>query len=433
MDEPARSESTRALFTDSFVVLVGTAGSMALLFAVQIIAGRFLSLTEYAVLSLAISVAVIVADLIDFGLKTTLVRDVADLIKNNPEHSADYVATIFSLKFRISIASPFFFPIIAYVLSILIFSESALLTAFVISSASLLAGLFLSLSWFIRSYFQAMKRFVLYASYSLIGNSIFLGLTFLLIFLSLNSHILPVFLMISYALWMLVGLMMYSRMRVRGARVKEYQSQILSFSKWIMISTVLVSIYNRVDQLIVASLLSYESVAIYSAVILIASLIPLVTTSLSTVLYPRISEIRERPRMKNFLRRSLPITTSVAFLILIPVLLFPNPVSLFFGSAYVASDALFPLIGSAYLIGLALAPVSLLPLSIGRPEILTLLNFLQFILTIVGLPLLLMGFGLIGAVYNIILVRVITPFYLISVLVLYLRGRWNSQRNDYGE
>jgi O-antigen/teichoic acid export membrane protein len=403
---------------------------MALLFAVQIIVGRFLSLTEFAVLSLTISIATIVADLVDFGLKTTLVRDVADMIKNDPERSSDYVTTIFSLKFRISIVSPLFFPIAAYLLSILVFSESPLLTAFIISTASLVAGLFLSLSWFVRSYFQAMKRFVLYASYSLIGNSVFLGLTFVFILFSINSFVLPIFLTVSYALWMLAGLTIYFRMNVKGTHVKEYQTKILSFSKWVMISTVLVSVYNRVDQLIVASLLSYDSVAIYGAVVLIGSLIPLVTTSLSTVLYPRISEIRERSSMRRFMKRNLPLTICIALLVLIPVLLFPNPVSLFFGSAYAESDTLFPLVGSAYLIGLALTPVSLLPLSIGRPEILTVLNLLQFIITVIGLPLLILTFGLIGAVYNLVLVRVITPFYLLSVLALYLRGWSKLERSS---
>jgi O-antigen/teichoic acid export membrane protein len=430
LDEPAKSESTSALFRDSFIVLIGTAGSMALLFAVQIIVGRFLSLTEFAVLSLTISIATIVADLVDFGLKTTLVRDVADMIKNDPERSSDYVTTIFSLKFRISIVSPLFFPIAAYLLSILVFSESPLLTAFIISTASLVAGLFLSLSWFVRSYFQAMKRFVLYASYSLIGNSVFLGLTFVFILFSINSFVLPIFLTVSYALWMLAGLTIYFRMNVKGTHVKEYQTKILSFSKWVMISTVLVSVYNRVDQLIVASLLSYDSVAIYGAVVLIGSLIPLVTTSLSTVLYPRISEIRERSSMRRFMKRNLPLTICIALLVLIPVLLFPNPVSLFFGSAYAESDTLFPLVGSAYLIGLALTPVSLLPLSIGRPEILTVLNLLQFIITVIGLPLLILTFGLIGAVYNLVLVRVITPFYLLSVLALYLRGWSKLERSS---
>jgi O-antigen/teichoic acid export membrane protein len=430
MNKPVQNESTKALFRDSFMVLFGTAGSMAALFGAQIIVGRFMTLTEFAVLSLSISIAMIIADLLDFGLKTTIVRDVADMAKNNPEQSADYVATIFSLKLRITIVSPFFFPILAYMLSISIFDESPFFNALIISSAAIMAGLFLSLSWFIRSYFQAMKKFALYASYSLIGNSIFLIFTLVFIILAFGTFVLPIFLAISYAIWMCVGVIIYFKIRVKGKATKGFHKTIFSFSKWIMISTVLVTIYNRVDQLIIASLLSYDFVAIYGAVILIASLIPIITTSLSTVLYPRISEIREKSKMKYFIKRNIAITTSIALLLLIPVLIFPIPVSLFFGSAYIESDYLFPLVGGVYLIGLALVPLSLLPLSLGRPEILALLNFLQFAITLVALPLLVIEFGLMGAVYNIILVRILTPFYLISVLLLYTKGWLEPRRNN---
>lgn len=423
MDAAGKSEGVKGLFKDSFTVLIGTTGSMVALFGAQILVGRFMTYTDFAILSLSISVAMIVADLIDFGLKTTIVRDLADITKNNPEKAADYAATIFSLKLRISLISVLFFPILAYILSITVFGEVLFLYALIISSAAITAGLFLSFSWFIRSYFQAVKKFTLYASYSLVGNSIFLIFAFLFILFAFGAFTLPILLAISYLIWTLIGTLFYLRIRVKGKQEREFHRPIFSFSKWIMISTVLVTVYNRVDQLIVASLLPYNFVAIYGAVILIASLIPVVTTSFSTVLYPRISEIKEESEMKRFIKRNIALTTGIALLLLIPVLLFPNPVSLFFGAAYVESDYLFPFVGAVYLIGLALVPLSLLPLSIGRPDLLTLLNFLQFAITIVALPLLVINFGIVGAVYNIILVRIITPFYLVFVLLLYVKGR----------
>ena len=190
-----------------------------------------------------------------------------------------------------------------------------------------------------------------------------------------------------------------------------------------MASSIIVTMYNRVDQLIVASFLQYEDVAMFSAAILIAQLIPLLTTSISTALFPTVSEIRTKVGMNIYLRKTLVVTVSIAILLFFPVILFPGPVSLFFGLDYVEADLMFPIIGIAFLLGLATSPLSLVPLVADRPDTLTYMNLIQLIITLILLPFLILEIGIIGAAYNVLIIRLLTPVYLGILTYLIMRQK----------
>ncbi|MFX1578938.1 MAG: oligosaccharide flippase family protein [Promethearchaeota archaeon] len=418
-EEPSASKIAK----DSFVVLVGTAGSMAFLFVTQILVGRLIGITAFAIVSLIISLAYIISDLADFGLKSTIVRDLSSINARRPEDAPDYISTIFSLKIRITTIALLFSPIAIYVSALTIFNNSMWFDAIVFSTVGVTSGVLLTVSWFLRSYFQSLKKFLLYSAYSLVGNSIFFALVVFGFILGQDETSLPFLLLLSYGIWLLGGLFLLRGRYQSGRKTSEFRKRILSFSKWIMASSIIVTIVNRVDQLIVASLLPYEDVAMYGAAILIAQLIPLLTTSISTVLFPTVSEIRTKVGMNIYLRKTLVVSIGLSIILFLPVILFPVPVSLFFGVDYVTADSLFPIMGVAFLLGLATSPLSLVPLAVDRPDTLTYMNLIQLILTLILLPLLILTIGLVGAAFNVLIIRLLTPVYLGILTYLIMREK----------
>lgn len=422
--------STSRIAKDSFVVLVGTAGSMALLFATQVLVGRFIGITAFAIISLIISLAYIISDFADFGLKSTIVRDLSSINVHNPEDAPDYISTIFALKIRITSIAVLLSPLAVYVAALTIFNDSIWYDAITYSTLGITTGVFLTVSWFLRAYFQSLKNFLLYSAYSLVGNSIFFILVVLGFVVGQDETSLPFLLLLSYAIWLLVGFFLLRGRYQSGTKTSEFRRRILSFSKWIMASSVIVTIVNRVDQLIVASLLPYEDVAMFSAAILIAQLIPLLTSSISTALFPTVSEIRTRVGMKIYLRKTMAVTVGASSLLFFPVILFPGPVSLFFGLDYIEADLLFPIMGIAFLLGLATSPLSLVPLAVDRPDTLTYMNLIQLIITLILLPLLILTIGLIGAAYNVLIIRLLTPAYLGVLTYLIMRQKIRTKPWD---
>ena len=415
--------STSRIARDSFVVLIGAAGSMGLLFVTQILIGRFMGPTSFAIISLIISLAYIISDFADFGLKSTIVRDLSSILKHDNESAPDYISTIFNLKVQITGIATLLSPLAIYIAALTIFNDSFWFDAILYSTIGITVGIFLTISWFLRAYFQSLKKFILYSGYSLVGNLAFFLLVVLAFFYGLNESSLPFLLLLSYAIWLVVGLFLLKGRYRRGTKTSDFRKKILSFSKWIMASSVIVTIVNRMDQLIVASLLPYEDVAMYSAAILIAQLIPLLTTSLSTALFPTVSEIKTKIGMNIYLRKTMAITIPISALLVFPVLLFPGPVSLFFGIDYVSANYLFPIMGIAFLLGLATSPLSLIPLVVDRPDTLTYMNLIQLLMTLVLLPILILTLGLFGAALNVLFVRLLTPIYLVPLTYLIMKQK----------
>ena len=415
--------STSRIARDSFVVLIGTAGSMGLLFITQILIGRFMGPTSFAIISLIISLAYIISDFADFGLKSTIVRDLSSILKHDTESASDYISTIFSLKKQITGIATLLSPIAIYIAAITVFNDSSWYDAILYATIGVSIGIFMTISWFLRSYFQSLKKFLLYSGYSLVGNLVFFILVVLAFISGLNASSLPLLLLPSYAIWFVVGLVLLRGRYQRGTSTSAFRKKILSFSKWIMASSVIVTIYNRMDQLIVATFLPYEQVAMYSAAILIAQLIPLLTTSLSTALFPTVSEIKTKIGMNIYLKKTMSITIPVSALLVFPVLLFPGPISFFFGSEYVSADYLFPIIGFAFLLSLATSPLSLIPLAVDRPDTLTYMNLIQLLMTLILLPILILTLGLFGAALNVLFIRLLTPIYLVSLTYLIMKQK----------
>ncbi|MEM2141683.1 MAG: oligosaccharide flippase family protein, partial [Candidatus Thorarchaeota archaeon] len=394
---------------------------------------RVLGPNDFAVLSLAISIAYILSDVSDFGLKSTLVRYMSETSRRYPARSDDCLRTFMVLKFRLTVISSVIAALLVPVIAVLVFAQSPVELALLFSAVGITAGISMSVAWFIRSVFQAQKQFRAYALYSVVGNLAFLCLSVVVLSLFISSVLMMLSLAFSYLAWMGLGLARVAG-RNRGSYDVAYQRQIFDFTKWIAASSVTVTLVNRADMLIVAFLLSYVDVANYSSAILVAQVVPLLTTSFSTVLFPSSSYISDLGELGRFVRGSTRMTTGISVLMLVPLFLISRPVSLLFGSEYAAADVIFPIIFVGYLLGLASSPLSLAPLAVDRPDMLTHLNLIQLIITIVALPYLIMTWGLVGASLNILLIRLVTPAYLAVVTAKVLNGSIaKRQSNSFRE
>jgi len=155
--------------------------------------------------------------------------------------------------------------------------------------------------------------------------------------------------------------------------------ELTSFSKWITLSILCVTVYNRLDVFMLTRLTDSEQVGVYSSAYRLAFLFPFITGALTTVLFPKVSALSDPRDVQRYLRRVL-YAAGIVVMVLPPALLLAAPlVTTIFGSDYAAAVPIFRILALGFSISIIVNPVGLAFYALGRPELLALLNALQLV------------------------------------------------------
>lgn len=163
-------------------------------------------------------------------------------------------------------------------------------------------------------------------------------------------------------------------------------------------------LFNRIDVLIIGTMLSSDNVGILAITLLISGLVLLPVLGFNVVFIPRISTLYTSDRYSELgrLSRLFGLLNSMcALIICIPVLLYPNQILGFIDESFVtpeAANALFWLTISRFLIT-PFGPVAPLLAMTGNHNLLVINYSIIGLLKVIGLFLLVPELGLTGAVY----------------------------------
>jgi O-antigen/teichoic acid export membrane protein len=129
-------------------------------------------------------------------------------------------------------------------------------------------------------------------------------------------------------------------------QVAEYKN-LVKFSGWLGVNSIVSSIGGRVDVQMIAAMLGAMATGIYSIPSRLASFITVLISSFSSVLAPRFASFDDKEREKAYLIKStlalIPITVGIIFWIIIakPFIL------ILFGTKYIESVPIFQALAAA--------------------------------------------------------------------------------------
>jgi len=296
------------------VVAIGQAITWTASFLFTLAQARYLSPTRFGELSLALSIAVMLGVVVDFGLGTKLARDVA----KRPDAAGQALLASFAVRVALwCLAMP-----LAWGGTVILGYDPELQASILILAASLLIGGFASS---LSAYFQGREAFLFPSLGSIAqrGSAALLGIAALAM-----GHGIVVVSSVYVAATLVQVLVMIPGMRKhpisstileRGAVVDMFRGTAVLGCFWI-----LGAFYYNVDMIILQRLVPPENLAWYAAAYRLFNASAMVVGfALGTVLYPALSRLSvdSRDTLRHALERSFSFALACGMFLAVTIVL----------------------------------------------------------------------------------------------------------------
>jgi O-antigen/teichoic acid export membrane protein len=194
-----------------------------------------------------------------------------------------------------------------------------------------------------------------------------------------------------------------------------------------MISFVALSIVGRFDILALKRYASNSEVGVYGAAIQLATVLPILIGSITSVLLPKASRIESYAHLMSFAKKSL-LSSTVVFLLILPIFLFSGPlIRLVFGPEYIPSIPIFRILFWGFMISLFTNPLSVIVFRINKPNYASYGNIAQFAVGLTLYLTLVPRFGVSGAAWANFFVSV-TGFTVIFIFMSSIFNKKNAAK-----
>lgn len=389
-----------------------------------VILGRDLPIEQFGLYLLLHAGMMLMAQVADFGLNTTLVKQYQDhLARSHPRQGEILLRHALQLKM-----------VLAGVIAVSAALVAGPVSAHVLDGPDatrlfriVCLGAWFSCIWYYcQASLQARQRFGWHALLTAGNHALRL---MLITVLWLAGR-----LTLEAAVWVLVLIPLFGstcaallwpgafwRARSTPYDLKKNISSLFHFSKWIFLSSLTASIILRVDIFLLGLFSDHFNVGQFGVAERFAGVFPLIAGAVSSVLLPRFATIRSREQIGHILdelRRLIPmlaIGLAVVMLVAHPLIPF------LMGAEFQPSVWVFDVLALGFSLAIVLNPLSFFCLSFDRPHWITYMCLCQLVLNVLADVLLIPSMGAIGAAYGSLLVRIFALFYLAGALRRLLR------------
>jgi O-antigen/teichoic acid export membrane protein len=214
--------------------------------------------------------------------------------------------------------------------------------------------------------------------------------------------------------WLIPG---YSN---RFAWDRQAVGEILSFGKWMFVATAITFLNEQADRLILAKLLSFKILGVYTIAYTLAGIPRELIKSLSyKVIYPTISNSLDEPRSilrAKILRQRRLILLGFAVVLAGLVSVGDLVIAVLYDKRYTDATWMMPIISCGIWFSVLFYTISPALIAIGKPLYNAQSNLAGFTVIGLGLPLAFYQFGTVGAIVAIALSDM--PLYIVNVYAL---------------
>lgn len=343
-----------ATWKHSQITIIGTSinGILGALF--YIFMARFLGPSDFGLLILSISILTLIADMVDFGTNTGLIRYVSANIRSDEALKFLKLGLEFKIVIWILVLILGFFlsPFIASY----IFKKIELITSLRLVMVGVGGLLLLS---FVTSTLQAFQKYFVWSFVNISNNSIRL-LVVLILFLfgqlNLTSGLLSYIILPFFGFSLGLLFLPYKKM---FAIAEEFSvaKKLFKYNFWVGIFTIIAAISSRLDTFLTARLLSNFQLGIYGAANQLVQVVPQLVGALGVVAAPKFASFTNNSDMIRYFKKFqfFVLGLSVLGLISIPISIYLIPI--LFGVQYLSASGPFIILLLAMIIFLISVPI----------------------------------------------------------------------------
>lgn len=216
----------------------------------------------------------------------------------------------------------------------------------------------------------------------------------------------------------------------RFAWEPEAVQEILNFGRWMFIASALMFAAEQADRLVLAKVLSFQMLGVYTVAYTLASLPREVIKHLShRVIFPAISQQADLPRSSlraKILRQRRLMLIGFAIVLAILVAIGDLVIAVLYDKRYADAAWMMPILCSGIWFSLLFYTISPALLAISKPLYSAQSNFARFGIITLGVPLAHYYFGVLGAIIVIALSDL--PLYIVN-----LYGLWREKLTCFSQ
>ena len=275
---------------------------------VGIIIARYLGEEQYGIMNYVISIIAIFQVFADFGLDLIQIREESKCLENRDK----IIGTVFGLKLLFASLA-----LIAVMLITFLFVQDSKVRGYILLYSF---SIILNTTWVTRNHFTAIvwNEYVVKTEISRTIIGVLIKVAFVMLKLPL--------------LWFIVALVIDSLLLATGYLI-SYSKQIDSIRKWhfdkelakyfikqsfpLLLSGAAIIIYNRIDQVMIGSMIDQSHLGVYSVAVRFVEILVFVPTIIAQTISPMLIEIRQKDenRYEDTSRIFMNITVSICIVL----------------------------------------------------------------------------------------------------------------------
>ena len=320
---------------------MGNVFSAGLGFFSLLLISRTLSVGEFGLFNIAISIMIILQPLASLGMNTTTIRFVsAHLGRGNTDNARQILQTTLLTIFSFSFVIMLFIILTADFISEKVLHQPDQTALIRTASWGIMT---IALFYYSKAVFCAFQRFR-----GLVSLQVFLDILKLVVIAALiyfsrlsASTAVVVFVLVPIVGFM-IGLNHFRDFFIVGKlRIFHWIGRLLSYGIWIFISSICEATFLYVGVPLLGAMKGNEAAGIFGLALNLAYVFPLLIMALSSVLLPEVSRFKESKQFENYLRGSVKILLSSGILVIPAVLLSSRIIPFLFGIRYVEAVPVF--------------------------------------------------------------------------------------------
>jgi len=408
---------------DVLKVLYGNIVSQGLGFLTIILISRDLGAEQYGIFSLLLAIFTISVQVSDFGVSTSYIK----YLSENVSQSREIFFTVIISKIVLSILIIISLYFLSEYISIFFFDSNIYSKLIQFISFAIL---FHSIVSVIAANYQAKQQFRYFAFMNIFNNLLKL-ITILMIafFFVENKHLVYYVYIYSFSPLSILLFFMIKRYKefTLQNRFQFYHFiQIYKLGFWIFLSSLATMIMMRLDIMMLQKMSTSQEVGYYSVAMNLAMIFPLITSSLTTTLLPKLNDFLKNHSLKEYIAKILVNIKYIILLLIILELLSPYIITVLFGHMYIHSVKVFQVLIVAFTFGIIVNPISIIIYSINRAYVGTVLNWIQLPLNYFGNVLFIPLFGAFGAAMSTVLIYIFAGIFIYVYLIKYIGKNINE-------
>ncbi len=389
-------------FKQSQITIAGTIVNGILGAAFYILLARFLGPVDFGLLVVSVATLTLIADIVDFGTNTGLVRFVSANIASNKEKAWRFLKLSLEVKLAVWILVLSVGYIFAPVIAEKIFDKENLTMPLRLVMIGVGGALLFS---FATSSLQALQKYFTWSFVNIFTNLLRLLLILILFFyqqLNLTSGLLT-YLMLPFFGYFLTLFFIPAKKIFKAQNELNLAKEFFQFNFWVALFTVIAAISARLDTFLTVRLLTTQDVGIYGAANQLVSAVPQIVGALGVVASPKFASFVNVKQMLEYLKKFqlMVIGLAVLGLFIIPLSFYVIP--FLYGQEYLKSVLPFVILFLAMLTFLVSVPIhSSIIYFFGKPNIFVWVSIGHLLIVGILGYFLISNFGIVGAAITVL-------------------------------